>query len=261
MRNITRFWGIVLLTIGTVFLIGNLTGMNVWAFFWPLALITLGIWLLWGATRHPESQEMLSIPLEGATQATVRLRYGAGRVTLAGGAPAGQLLAGKFGGGVIPKIKREADTLRVKLNAVDTEVISPIHFGTFETRQWDVQFNTETPLTLKLETGACEVLADLEALHLTELVIDTGASSTTVTLPARASMTRVRVGGGAASVKLLVPENVAASIHAHGGLSGINVDAERFPRVGERYISPNYDTAEHKVEINAEIGVGSITIV
>lgn len=262
MRRQTMFWGIVLIIAGILFLVANFAGLNAWALLWPVFLILLGGWILWSVLRRPEEVETqtLNVPLEGAVQASLKISYGAGKIEIAAGTSSDLLLAGEFGGGVIPKVAREADLLRVKLHAPQVEGVFPWQYERMEGRRWNLLLNPAVPLKLKLDTGACEVQADLRELRVTDLAIDTGASSTTVTLPAHAGLTRVRVQGGAASVKLRVPEGVAASIHSGGGLSSTRVSAERFPRSGDRYVSPDYDTAENKVEINAEMGVGSVEI-
>ncbi|GAB4144639.1 MAG: hypothetical protein Fur0021_01390 [Candidatus Promineifilaceae bacterium] len=39
-------WGLVIILLGVLFLIGNLTNINVSAFCWPAALILVGLWLI-----------------------------------------------------------------------------------------------------------------------------------------------------------------------------------------------------------------------
>jgi hypothetical protein len=40
------FWGVILIVIGTMFAIGDLTGLPIGAYFWPVVLITAGSLLL-----------------------------------------------------------------------------------------------------------------------------------------------------------------------------------------------------------------------
>ena len=68
------------------------------------------------------------------------------------------------------------------------------------------------------------------------------------------------VHAGAASVVLRVPQGVAARIHVRSGLIGLKVDQNRFPHNGTAYESPNYLSADNKVEIVVEAGAGSIEI-
>ncbi len=39
-------WGMLLIALGAMFLIGNLTGIQVWAICWPTGLILLGVWTI-----------------------------------------------------------------------------------------------------------------------------------------------------------------------------------------------------------------------
>jgi len=80
-------------------------------------------------------------------------------------------------------------------------------------------------------------------------------------LPAAAGYTRARLKSGAAHLFVRVPQDVAASIRIKSGLSGVNVDTSRFPMVEQNmYRSPDFDMAPHRVEIEAETGVGSLEI-
>ncbi len=40
------FWGLVVILLGVLFLIGNLTNIDVSAYCWPVALILVGLWLI-----------------------------------------------------------------------------------------------------------------------------------------------------------------------------------------------------------------------
>ena len=57
-----------------------------------------------------------------------------------------------------------------------------------------------------------------------------------------------------------VPSGVAARIRISSGLAGVSVDAERFPRVGSEYISPDYETAENRLDLEINTGVGSVSV-
>jgi hypothetical protein len=123
-----------------------------------------------------------------------------------------------------------------------------------------VRLNPGVRLAIDLRTGANEARLDLSSLLVTDLRLQTGASSTEVSLPLQSGYTRVNIESGAASVTLRVPENVAAKIIASGGLSDIKIDQSRFPRMGNEYQSAGYEMAENKADIHIETGVGSVRI-
>ncbi len=262
MRKQELFWGVLLIVFGCVFLIGTITGANAWALLWPMFLIVAGAWVLWMTFKTPEalSVEALALPLEPAAEVRLKLSHGAGRLMLGPGASAGQLLEGTFAGGVIHKVSREGEQLRVKLSMPEFKETIPFFVWTSGPREWQIRLSDALPLALNLETGASDTRMELTALPVTSLKLGTGASSTEVWLPAHAGHTTVRVGAGAASVVLHVPEGVAARVEAKGGLASINVDQTRFPRSEGIYQSPDYELAANRAEISIETGVGSVEV-
>lgn len=260
------FWGIVLILLGALLLLGNMGvfgDMDVWGVFWPLALIALGVWVLLGVLyrgRAAETQQS-SIPLGGASKAQIKIEHGAGRLRVSAGAGPDELVAGDFTGGLDYKAEREGDTLEVKLRLdAPGSAFGPWNWGAGESLDWDVRLNDQIPIELKVATGASENELDLSGLRVTELKVSTGASKTTITLPANAGHTEVKVSSGAASVSIRVPEGVAARIRAESALGGVSIDRARFPLAGGVYQSPDYETAANKADIKISSGVGSVDV-
>jgi hypothetical protein len=271
MRRWSIAAGVVLIALGVLLVLRFLlNALGIWFhvgwIFWPLVLIGLGVWLIQGVHRGGRAsvgREDASIPLEGASEASVVVRHGAGRLSIGAGAAPDQLLAGSFGGGLDAIRTRTGERLDVDMKVKDRDVshyIFPGSRGWAGMLDWNFSLNSSIPLSLRLETGASETRLSLADLRVRELILKTGASSTTVELPARAGYTRFSAEFGAASVKVRVPQGVAASIQIRGALAGIHVDKVRFPQSMEGYRSADYDSAANKVEIVVETGVGSIEI-
>jgi hypothetical protein len=262
MRRGAAFWGTLLVLLGAVLLLDNLNLLPfpIWNIFWPLALIGAGVWILAGIFfRRPVASETASIPLEGAAQAQVRVNHGAGRLAASAGTNPGELLSGTFYGGVERQARRDGDTLNVELRPPDLGW----SWWDWSNRglEWEMRLTRDVPLTLELRTGAGEAQFDLTEVRVTDLRLQTGASSTEITLPAHAGHTRVLVEGGAASIKLRAPEGVA--VRVHGGsvaVGSMDVDTRRFPRANGGYESPDFATAANKVEIEARLGAGSLQV-
>lgn len=265
----TLFLAAVLILVGILLLLNNLGlfgDINLWDIIWPLGLIAFGAWILWGVLVKPRAADMevVSIPLEGAQQARVTMNYGAGRLLVASGGGPEELVAGSFGGGLSYRTQREGETLNVNMRlpaSVTSFFFVPGNWGRQRHLEWQVNLNEIVPLALHVETGASDARLDLSDLQVTDLWLKTGASSTHVTLPAAAGHTRAKVDAGVASVTVRIPAGVAARLHVSGGLSSIGVDRDRFPRVGaSTYQSPDYETAAHQVEMELEVGLGSISV-
>ncbi len=263
MRRNSLFWGGLILLVGIALLVGNIIQVNVWNIIWPLAIVFVGAWLLLRPAmyrRNIETQQ-ISVPLENATEADIRLKHGAGRLTLRAAGTPGVLLSGSCVGGARLDVSRSGPSVRVQAESAAADYI--FGFPAFNAPYglaWDLLLTPEIPLRLGLETGASESNIDLTDLKLTDLEVKTGASSSNITLPARAGMTQVKVSSGAASVKLFLPEGVAGRIRVQSGLAGIHIDSSRFPSVAGGYETPGYATAENKADIFIETGVGAVEI-
>lgn|SRR5574341_2462688 len=260
MRRPRIFWPALLVIAGVLLLLNNLgiLAINFWALIWPVALILLGVSFLIGTFGRSGAGESraLAIPLEGAEQARVRVQYGAGRLNIHSGAMSGELLSGNFEGGVDHRARRDGALLDARLSAQ-----SPFPWDwPGGRREWDFGLNGGIPLALEVEMGAAEANLNLADLRVTDFKLETGASSTHVTLPAKAGHTTAKIEAGAASVAIGVPPAVAARIRSESGLASVKVDADRFPHVGNAWQSPDYESAPNRVEISIEVGMGEVTI-
>jgi len=255
----------VIILVGLFFLLsslGLLKGVSPWALIGPVFLIVIGVWILFGnmlGGRFRDEPQQVSIPLEGAASARVKIGHGAGRLVLDSWAGTGELISGTVVGGFRTHIDRRGSELNINLHPPDT-AFPFFNWGWSRGLDWSLSLTRDVPLSLEISTGANDSNLDLTDLQVTNLQLRTGASSTKVLLPANAGITRVTCEGGAAGVEFRVPSNVAARIRWQGGLSSINVDSSRFPRTGGEYRSVEYDTATNKVDIYAQMGLGSVDI-
>ncbi|HPV08173.1 MAG TPA: DUF5668 domain-containing protein [Aggregatilineales bacterium] len=265
MNRSSIFWGLVLLLIGSLLLADNLGFLNInfWTLVWPVLLIAFGAWLFIGALRGWDRGEVerVAVPLEGAERARVIIDHGAGAAYLRGAAERGQLMAGEFAGGVEVRTSREGATQVLLMKMADGDfpgVVVPFFDGRLG---WNFALNGEVPLALEVAGGAGVLNLNMRDLRVVDLKVDGGVGTSTFEMPARAGYTRARIEAGVGTVMIHIPEGVAAQIEATAGLGTITVDQNRFPAVGERrYRSANYDTAENKLDLSVEGGVGTITV-
>jgi hypothetical protein len=263
-RRGAYFWGSVLILLGLILLAQNMGWIrDAGGLIWPALLILAGAWILWGALgRRPGADvEQVVIPLEGARRARLRVRHGAGRLIIAGGAPANTLLSGSFAGGLDYRSRPEGDVLDVKLRGSEHGWYGPWAFPARGGFDWNFALNSDIELALDLRIGANGADLNLTDLRVTELNLELGASSTQLTLPAHAGFTRANLRLGAAALSLRAPAGVAVRLRVRAGLASINVDTARFPRqAGDTYQSPDYDTAANKIDIDVEAGLGSLDL-
>jgi hypothetical protein len=252
-------WPIAWIVVGIVLLLATTGSLgpdpgSLVATWWPWALIVLGVWFLIGALVPGGSQlvEQLALPLEGASEANVRIRFGGGTLT-SRAAAAGNLVDGDYRGGVRHRLRGPG---RVELDHDTSRGLPWLDRRT----EWTVGLTTEVPLDLTLETGASRTVLDLGELRVRSLDLRSGASETRVILPRAAGLTTVRAETGAASLAFDVPAGVAARIRSRMALGSSQIDEARFPRSGDAYESPDFASATNRVEIDVRGGVGSLRV-
>jgi len=265
MKRGTLFWGTILVLAGCLLLLDNLNllPVKVWDILWPAILVFLGIWILVGAltSRKIMETEHLVIPLEGAARVNLRVNHGAGRLRMFPGANQGDLVEGDFVGGLELRSQRIGDALDAEMSVPTRRFPMGPWFWGQRSLDWSVGLNREASLHLNVRTGANEADLDLAGLQLTQLHLSTGASSTRLVLPDSAGYTRATVEAGAALVNIRIPSEVGAQIRSRGGVASIIVDTDRFKRVSSGlYQSPDYDSAKNRVDLEVQVGVGSVDI-
>jgi cell wall-active antibiotic response 4TMS protein YvqF len=258
-RRDNIFWGGALLLLGVLLLLqteGIIT--NVFRYFWPLALILVGVWMILTVYWRPAhaAEETFSIPLNTARNAKFKFSHGAGQIQISGGAPVGLALVGSSAVGMNRRSQLNGDRLEVQVEAGP----SFVPFLGPSGGVWRFQLTEEVPLTLIVEAGASQIDIDLRDVLATRVELKTGASSSNVVMPARGA-SLLDVEAGAASVDIHVPEGIPARIRVKEGVNATKVDTNRFLRLDSGlYQSSNYDMNVDRAEINIESGLGSVSV-
>ena len=262
MRRGNMFWGLILILLGVLFLlqargvIGDVLG-----WFWPLALILAGFWVLW-ARFLPHSHatgDKFTIELKDAARLNLDIDHGAGSLLVKGGARSGVAVSGLSGTSLEISHQLEGDHLDVTLQAGPTF----LPFLGPEGGEWQFDLTQDVPVSIKLDTGASNLVLDMTDVKLSFLGINAGASSIKVKLPASAGNSLVDIEAGAASIDLLIPEGVGARIRIEQGISSVKIDEIRFPSrnsTNNLFESEGFETAENKVEISLEGGASSMVV-
>jgi len=81
---------------------------------------------------------------------------------------------------------------------------------------------------------------------------------TTLTLPAK-GYSKVELSGGIGETIIRIPRGVAARIRTTTGIGSIQVRGN-YSSINDEYVSPDFDSAENRVELNVKGGIGSIRI-
>ena len=259
MRRDNVFWGAVLILVGVLLYLqtqGYVT--DIFKYFWPLALILVGGWIILGVywKPAPSAEDSFSIPLQAAQSVKYNFAHGVGQLEIRGGAPADLALVGSSAVGMNRRTNLSGDRLEVRVEAGP----SFVPFVGPREGIWRFQLTQQVPVSLTVESGASSLNIDLTDVLLTRMALKTGASSTNVTMPARGASI-LDVESGAASLNVRVPDVTAARIRVREGVMAVNIDTNRFPRLDSGlYQSANFNESQNRAEINVESGVGSVSV-
>ena len=203
--------------------------------------------------------ESRTIQPENAQSVRANLKMGAGELQVVGAADA--LMEADFSYNVAdwkPKVSYEvageAGELSVKQGSV-----GGVRLGGDARNEWNLRFNDEVPIDLRVQMGAGESDLDLDSLALRGLNLEIGAGRTTVDLTGDYEQDfDASIQGGVGQATVLLPSEVGVRARAEGGLGKIN--AEGLQREGDSYVNDAYGSSNVTVDVDVQGGVGEINL-
>ena len=261
-------WPVALVAVGASLVLSR---VRVWlgslAF---LVILTAGFGTAWGLAAAGEGpvihRQAIAVNTGNATAARLELQVAAGTLTLDAEAPPDLLLAGELESRTtgdtysISEAQRPGGRSVIRLNNAAGREYS-IFPGQAPSEEWTLHLTPHIPTEIRVDAGAAEIDLDLRNLDLQRLEIKAGAADIDVVMPAAAGKTEASIEVGAASLRITVPEGVAARIVVDAGLSSIQVDEGRFAQLkGDVYTSPDFARAANRLDITIEAGASHVEI-
>lgn len=124
----------------------------------------------------------------------------------------------------------------------------------------EILLNSDVVWDIDLNVGGIDGELDLSSLKIEEFELDGGAGNIKLVLGERHPNTKVDIDAGAAKFKIFVPKNSGIKIDVDGLMSSIDFNDLTLERKNDSYISPGYEKAENKIEIDIDIGAGDLEI-
>lgn len=263
--SLLSLWPVILIGIGLDLLIGrrSMLGSLVVAVV-VLALLFGGAWYLVQDSRPSGATEThtISQSLAGVSQAEVTIRAGAGGFRLGPLAEDGQLIAGTVqlrpNQNLEESFETSGDKATYRLGIIGSNIILAPTLGRNNSEQWDLDLSQEAVIDLNVTAGAGDAAVDLTRLDLSHLAFHMGVGDATVVMPEQGQF-QAKVDGGAGKLVIRIPPEMAARIQADSGIGSMQVDGE-FQHVGDFWVTPGYENAENRVDIEVDIGLGTIVI-
>jgi DNA-binding MarR family transcriptional regulator len=204
--------------------------------------------------RSAESGDF-SAPLGGLKRARLELAGGPANLAIVVVTDMDELYRAHFDGR-IPRVRAEGGAVTVSYS----------RFKLFDFRRTAgrIELNPAVGWDLEVRGGfGAKIDADLSGLPLRSLEVTHGASDIQVVLPRPKGHVRVSMAGGASSVTLKRPKDVAVRLHMTGGASSVTFDAQGLAAIGGEINleSAGFARAGDRYDLEIAGGASSISVV
>ena len=231
---------------------------------WTVAPCLAACFALSGCGFHPVERGKLvteteSIDLDQAELTRVELRIGAGKLDVHGGSP--NLMDATFRYDVPlwkPEVEYSSTGTRSDIR-VEQPQTAGAPFGKYE-YNWDIALNDNVRMDVIARMGAGEAHMNLSAMQLRNVEVDIGVGEVEVDLDGHPERSYdVQINGGVGQATVYLPDDVAISATAEGGIGDIKV--EGLERRGHRYINPGHEDDPVMIRVDVRGGVGEIQLI
>jgi cell wall-active antibiotic response 4TMS protein YvqF len=291
------FWAVALVSVGALFLIGNLGYLNGWDMdrlgqLWPLILVLIGAEILitrslprqtaaavgavvalltvvgaafyvglGPSTSLGTTSSTASAAIGNLEQASLDLNVGGATVTIDTNAVPGQLYSARFhydnGDRTVASLNRSTGELRLEL-----QNRSLFFFGSGGGRAIDLSLSDQVPWSVTINGGATQQTIDFSGLQLSRLSINGGAQQITLILPAASGVVPIELNGGAANLIIHRPAGTEASLTMSGGVNDLTADGQHQTSLAGdlSWQSSGYSGSINQYNIRVSGGANHVTI-
>jgi hypothetical protein len=259
---IARFWPLIPIAVGLELILGRGSVSGAAAVIAILMIIAAaGLALPFLASGGPITRMRVDKPLSGALSAEIRINMGVGALYLSSLPDSSDLISGTVETAARERLTQDfsitGTNAHLVLSTENKDFLS-LNLGRQHERKWDLALNDSIPMRLDIRTGVGEARIDLERILATDVELRTGVGKTDLTLPATGDV-KAALSGGIGETVIHIPRGVAARIRTKTGIGSVQVDGN-YTRINGEYISPDFNTAKNRVDLEVKGGIGGIRI-
>ncbi|GAI82961.1 unnamed protein product [marine sediment metagenome] len=201
-----------------------------------------------------------SEPLDDIERAQIEIDFSAGSITIDSLSPTSPNFVEANS-----EVRNSQQTMKVKFHQQDGEgnlYLSPANqqFWGEGGIRWEVSLTRNIPLAINIKSAASDMNLDFSKLKVTELRLDVDVGNYKVTMPSSAGTTHAYIEADVANIEVTIPDKVAARIQVDADLSATDIDKRRFPQQGDYYVSPDFDSAQNRIELEIDSDVGRVQV-
>jgi hypothetical protein len=262
-QMVLTLWPILIIAIGFDILIGR---RSIWASIAGIVVIVailFGSLWLFGATISSGialTGEQFEQSLNGAARASVNIEGGAGDMQVGTANKPDVLLTGIVPSGSYDQIQTSYSVTggNGTFILMDTGVQGFVPFGSIQGMGWSFLLTESIPLELSLGLGAGNFDADLRKSNLDALVINTAVGDTQVILP-EIGRFDAQVTGAIGQIVIVIPRGIGVRVNPDTALVSLDIP-DNYLSSGGVYESPNYDSADNRIDLSVDLAIGNVVI-
>ncbi len=241
-----------LILVGLLWLVNNL-GLPVCNVIWPILLIGLGVWLIVGRTATPEGPGIRSYDraIGNAAQVSLHLPAGAGDLRL-GALPAGdQLVAAHFDLATAASYEETGSEGHLRFSRAAAVWWFPFFSWIAGNRRLELSRAVRWQIEGRWLVG--DLRLDCSGLQVVSLDLDSCVGDLEVTFPATGQVVAT-ASSTLGDLDLRIPAGAAARIRFSVNMLGDTRIDQRFERRAGEYVTPGYETATERLELDLRVG-------
>lgn len=267
--SLSKFWPVVLITLGVSYLVGNeviarvlsaVSGVLGGVIVWTLLQFTPSKVFLFSSNQTSEAEKLQSLiaPYDGKVlKARCNLEAGVGEFILRDTTNHLLKVDAKSSFGIYElRQVREGDTEVVEINMQDAEV----DLGQKMTNQFELALNLNPIWNIDAKIGAAKVDFDLSFFQVQHIKIESGAASLKLKIGSKCDSVRLDLSAAASHFKLLVPKEHGCQVTSKDDFSS-KISANGFIRLEKSLLrTHNFEDAPKKIYIVLESGLSHLNV-
>jgi hypothetical protein len=244
LTRLLELWPVLIVLVGVDLLLRDRSAAV--AFVLEVAIIGASVaYALAGPTSLvPAGTKNTTVGRDTAQSLALVVNYGAGRLTLQGGATDLVQVASSREDVRVQDVRRAGSAASVTISPTGEDVfLGP-------DRAWIVRVPSDIPVALTANLGAGDFDLDLRDVQVQTATISNGASDLVVRLPKAKGQVPITISTGASSVTIEIPAGVAYRVRTTGGLNTVSGVEE----------TSSYGSASDRFTIVVSAGASAISI-
>ena len=259
LENLWKFWPVILILIGLSILTRRGILSSIIGIIIVLILIAgIVLSIVFGSTKTEVTTKSFSEPLDPAiTLAKINVDAGAGNIILKAGET--DLFSGTL----------ESDFAGLKIDSSTSSTTKTVNLTLDTNNHWfffgshknnlNLLVTKQIPVEMKFDVGAMDMDMDFSEIKLSKLEIDSGATTSEIKLGSLVDKAEFTLDTGASTTTLSLPKDLGAKLTLSSGASSKNLPD--FKKIDDNtYQSENYDQATKKIDMTVKMGAATFNV-